>query len=78
MDAHGPENFVFGTEESSYLIGQYVRDKDGGCQPADDAIDRPVEKPGKSPHQRLEELWRGTLPRNPKSTCRWKAVRAWH
>ncbi len=30
IDSHGPENFVFGTEEShGYLVGQYVRDKDG-------------------------------------------------
>ena len=30
MDEQGPENFVFGTEEShGYLIGQYCRDKDG-------------------------------------------------
>ena len=29
MDAHGPKNFVFGTEESlGYLAGDYARDKD--------------------------------------------------
>ena len=40
MDEQGPENFVFGTEEShGYLIGQYCRDKDGAvasmlmCEP---------------------------------------------
>ncbi len=30
MDREGPDNFVFGTEEShGYLVGQYCRDKDG-------------------------------------------------
>ncbi|MFM8174609.1 MAG: phospho-sugar mutase [Pirellulaceae bacterium] len=30
IDAHGPDAFVFGTEEShGYLVGQYARDKDG-------------------------------------------------
>ncbi|MFN9445118.1 MAG: phospho-sugar mutase [Pirellulaceae bacterium] len=30
IDAHGPDSFVFGTEEShGYLVGQYARDKDG-------------------------------------------------
>ncbi len=30
MDEVGPDNFVFGTEEShGYLVGQYARDKDG-------------------------------------------------
>ena len=30
MDEVGPENFIFGTEEShGYLVGQYCRDKDG-------------------------------------------------
>ncbi len=30
MDREGPDDFVFGTEEShGYLIGQYARDKDG-------------------------------------------------
>jgi phosphomannomutase len=32
IDAGGPEKFLFGTEEShGYLIGQYVRDKDGAA-----------------------------------------------
>ena len=31
MDREGPEQFVFGTEEShGYLVGTYARDKDGG------------------------------------------------
>ncbi len=30
IDREGPDNFVFGTEEShGYLVGQYARDKDG-------------------------------------------------
>lgn len=30
VDDEGPENFIFGTEEShGYLVGQYCRDKDG-------------------------------------------------
>ena len=30
IDREGPDNFVFGTEEShGYLVGQYCRDKDG-------------------------------------------------
>ena len=30
MDRKGPDNFLFGTEEShGYLVGQYARDKDG-------------------------------------------------
>ena len=30
MDVDGPDNFVFGTEEShGFLVGQYCRDKDG-------------------------------------------------
>ncbi|WP_425613511.1 phospho-sugar mutase [Anatilimnocola sp. NA78] len=32
MDASGPDKFLFGTEEShGFLIGQYVRDKDGAA-----------------------------------------------
>jgi phosphoglucomutase/phosphomannomutase len=32
IDAHGPDKFLFGTEEShGFLIGQYVRDKDGAA-----------------------------------------------
>lgn len=32
MDLHGPDKFIFGTEEShGFLIGQYVRDKDGAA-----------------------------------------------
>jgi phosphoglucomutase/phosphomannomutase len=59
MDEKGPDDFVFGTEEShGYLIGQYVRDKDGAaacllmCQLAAD-----LKAHGKSLHERLDELY---------------------
>jgi len=59
MDVVGPQDFVFGTEEShGYLIGQYVRDKDGAaasllmCQ-----LIAQLKSQGKTPHQRLHELW---------------------
>jgi phosphomannomutase len=32
MDLHGPDKFIFGTEEShGFLVGQYARDKDGAA-----------------------------------------------
>ncbi len=32
IDEHGPDKFLFGTEEShGFLVGQYVRDKDGAA-----------------------------------------------
>jgi phosphoglucomutase/phosphomannomutase len=32
IDEHGPDGFLFGTEEShGYMAGTYVRDKDGAC-----------------------------------------------
>jgi phosphoglucomutase len=58
MDACGPEDFAFGTEEShGYLIGQYARDKDGPvacllmCQLAAD-----LKAAGLTMHQRLDQL----------------------
>lgn len=58
MDECGPDDFLFGTEEShGYLIGQYARDKDGAvacllmAQLAADLKDR-----GLTLHQRLAEL----------------------
>jgi phosphoglucomutase/phosphomannomutase len=58
MDTCGPDDFLFGTEEShGYLIGQYARDKDGAvacllmAQLAADLKDR-----GLTLHQRLSEL----------------------
>jgi phosphoglucomutase/phosphomannomutase len=58
MDAVGPDDFVFGTEEShGYLIGQYVRDKDGAaaCLLMSLLIAQ-LKHEGKSLHQRLDEL----------------------
>ncbi|MCA9133399.1 MAG: phospho-sugar mutase [Planctomycetales bacterium] len=58
MDAVGPDNFVFGTEEShGYLIGQYARDKDGAsaCLLMSLLIAQ-LKSEGKSLHQRLSEL----------------------
>jgi phosphoglucomutase len=59
MDASGPEHFVFGTEEShGYLIGQYVRDKDGAAATLLMVqLIAQLKSEGKTPHQRLEELW---------------------
>lgn len=58
MDAIGPDDFVFGTEEShGYLIGQYVRDKDGAaaCLLMSLLIAQ-LKHEGKSLHQWLDEL----------------------
>lgn len=58
MDAVGPDDFVFGTEEShGYLIGQYVRDKDGAaaCLLMSLLVAQ-LKHEGKSLHQRLDEL----------------------
>lgn len=58
MDSLGPDDFVFGTEEShGYLIGQYVRDKDGAAAcllMAQLAAD--LKAAGLTVHQRLEQL----------------------
>ncbi|MCY2981453.1 MAG: phospho-sugar mutase [Planctomycetota bacterium] len=58
MDACGPDDFAFGTEEShGFLIGQYARDKDGPvacllmCQLAAD-----LKAKGITLHQRLDQL----------------------
>jgi phosphoglucomutase len=58
MDACGPDDFAFGTEEShGFLIGQYARDKDGPvacllmCQLAAD-----LKAKGLTLHQRLDQL----------------------
>ena len=58
MDECGPADFAFGTEEShGYLIGQYVRDKDGAVAcllMAQLAADLKAE--GITLHQRLDQL----------------------
>jgi phosphoglucomutase len=59
MDAEGPENFVFGTEESlGYLAGQYARDKDaaiGVLYVLELAAELKAE--GRTLLDRLEELY---------------------
>jgi phosphoglucomutase/phosphomannomutase len=58
MDAVGPDDFVFGMEEShGYLIGQYARDKDGAVACLLMAmLAAQLKSEGKSLHQRLDEL----------------------
>jgi phosphoglucomutase len=58
MDAVGPNDFVFGTEEShGYLIGQYARDKDGAVACLLMALlAAHLKSQGKSLHQRMAEL----------------------
>ena len=59
MDDLGAEDFVFGTEEShGYLIGQYVRDKDGAAGTLLMAqLIAQLKSQGQTPHQRLDELF---------------------
>ncbi len=58
MDAVGPDDFVFGTEEShGYLIGQYARDKDGAVACLLMAmLAAHLKSQGKSLHQKMAEL----------------------
>ncbi len=58
MDEVGPDDFVFGTEEShGYLIGQYCRDKDGvaACLLMSQLVAE-LKAENKTLHQRLDEL----------------------
>jgi phosphoglucomutase len=58
MDDVGPDDFVFGTEEShGYLIGQYARDKDGAvaCLLMS-MLAAQLKREGISLHQRLDAL----------------------
>ncbi len=60
MDRVGPDHFVFGTEEShGYLIGQYVRDKDGAvaCMLMSE-LAAWVNSQNRSLHQYLDDLYR--------------------
>ena len=60
MDKLGPDKFVFGTEEShGYLVGQYVRDKDGAvaCMLMSE-LAASVRASGKSLYQHLCDLYR--------------------
>jgi len=58
MDDVGPQDFVFGTEEShGYLIGQYARDKDGAVACLLMALlVAQLKTENKTLHQRLAEL----------------------
>ena len=59
MDEKGPEKFLFGTEEShGYMVGQYVRDKDGAvaCMLMAE-LAALAKSQGKSLHQKLESLY---------------------
>jgi phosphoglucomutase/phosphomannomutase len=59
IDTAGSENFVFGTEEShGFLIGQYVRDKDGAaaCMLMAELAAQ-VKATGKTLFDRLESLY---------------------
>lgn len=58
MDSVGPDDFVFGTEEShGYLIGQYARDKDGAvaCLLMSQLVAQ-LKSEGKTLHEHLDAL----------------------
>jgi phosphoglucomutase/phosphomannomutase len=60
MDERGPDEFVFGAEEShGYLVGQYARDKDGAvaCMLMAELAAR-LKAEGETVHQRLDALYR--------------------
>lgn len=60
MDEEGPDEFVFGTEEShGYLIGQYARDKDGAvaCMLLSELAAQ-LKSDGSSMHEYLADLQR--------------------
>lgn len=60
VDERGPENFVYGTEEShGFMTGDYVRDKDGAvaCMLMAELAAQ-VKAAGQSLHEKLDELYR--------------------
>jgi phosphoglucomutase/phosphomannomutase len=59
IDRHGPENFVFGTEEShGYLAGTHVRDKDAAVAALLMAEQTAaLAAAGRTPHELLDELY---------------------
>jgi phosphoglucomutase len=59
IDRHGPEGFVFGTEEShGYLAGTHVRDKDAAVAALLMAeLTATLAAAGRTPHERLDELF---------------------
>lgn len=60
IDEQGPDNFVYGTEEShGFLVGQYARDKDGAVATmlmAELAAD--CKAKGETLHQRLDSVYK--------------------
>jgi len=59
IDRCGPDRFVFGAEEShGYLVGDYVRDKDGplACMLMSELVAE-LRADGKTLHERLAELY---------------------
>ncbi|WP_168565887.1 phospho-sugar mutase [Crateriforma spongiae] len=60
VDREGPDDFLFGTEEShGYLVGQYCRDKDGAvaCMLISE-LAAELKAAGKSMHEYLNDLYR--------------------
>jgi phosphoglucomutase/phosphomannomutase len=59
IDEHGPDKFVFGTEEShGYLVGQYARDKDGAVAAMLMAeLAASVKAQGTTLHEKLDSLF---------------------
>jgi phosphoglucomutase/phosphomannomutase len=59
VDQHGPERFVFGTEEShGYVAGTHVRDKDAAVAALLMAEQTAgLKAAGRSPHELLDELF---------------------
>jgi phosphomannomutase len=59
IDRHGPEHFVFGTEEShGYLAGTHVRDKDASVAALLMAeLTARLKAAGRTPHELLDELY---------------------
>lgn len=60
VDREGPDEFIFGTEEShGYLVGQYCRDKDGAvaCMLMSQ-LAAEVKAKGKSLHEHMDDLYR--------------------
>ena len=59
VDTHGPERFVFGTEEShGYVAGTHVRDKDAAVAALLMAEQTAgLRAAGRSPHELLDELF---------------------
>ncbi|MEM6779863.1 MAG: phospho-sugar mutase [Planctomycetota bacterium] len=60
MDREGPDNFVYGCEEShGYLVGQYARDKDGAvaCMLMAELV-ATLKASGRSLHDYMTDLYR--------------------